>query len=367
MPPTQRGQPYRLTSGRWGLRYYDADGVRRRNRPFATRSAALKWYRDVIEPQLRGEAPVAPELTLAGLVELYLERHAAGVRSRTIVTLRERLPHATRVFGDVSLRELERMSGEIASWQAQLPEHARYGIAQALRQTLEAAVRWGYMTRNPAKLAGVNRQPAPRTVRPFTRAEVDALAAELRPMYRPLPVFAAATGLRPEEWQALERRHVDPVARVVNVLRTVSDGKVVELGKTSGARRQVPLSRRAIAALETLAPRLDTPLLFPGSSGGLLNLNNWRRREWAPAVEASGIALPARIYDLRATFASDALAANVSVFRLARVMGTSVRMIERHYGALLDGAGVDIADRLDTLDLERDRATTERSEDANEV
>ena len=27
------------------------------------------------------------------------------------------------------------------------------------------------------------------------------------------------------------------------------------------------------------------------------------------------------------------------VFTLARVMGTSVRMIERHYGALLDGAG----------------------------
>jgi hypothetical protein len=96
-------------------------------------------------------------------------------------------------------------------------------------------------------------------------------------------------------------------------------------------------------------------------------LNNWRRRDWAPAVEASGIALPARIYDLRATFASDALAANVSVFRLARVMGTSVRMIERHYGALLDGAGADIADRLDALDLERDRAATERADDANEV
>ena len=78
-------------------------------------------------------------------------------------------------------------------------------------------------------------------------------------------------------------------------------------------------------------------------------MNNWRRRDWGPAVEASGIALPARIYDLRATFASDALAANVSVFRLARVMGTSVRMIERHYGALLDGAGADIADRLDAL------------------
>ena len=125
--------------------------------------------------------------------------------------------------------------------------------------------------------------------------------------------------------------------------RTVSDGEVVELGKTSGARRQVPLSRRAMTALDTLAVRLDTPLLFPSPAGALLNLDNRRWREWAPAVEASGVALPARIYDLRATFASDVLAANVSVFRLARVMGTSVRMIERHYGALLDGAGADIA------------------------
>jgi hypothetical protein len=61
-------------------------------------------------------------------------------------------------------------------------------------------------------------------------------------------------------------------------------------------------------------------------------------------------ARPARIYDLRATAISDALEAGVSVFRIARVAETSVRMIERHYGRQLDGAGADIADRLDALD-----------------
>ena len=96
--------------------------------------------------------------------------------------------------------------------------------------------------------------------------------------------------------------------------------------------------------------------MFPAPLGGLLNLDNWRRRTWAPAIEAAGIVTPARIYDLRSTFASDALAAGVSVFELARIMGTSVRMIERHYGALLDGAGTGIARRLDVLDAERDGA-----------
>lgn len=298
----------------------------------------------------------------------------AGVRPRTIETLRERLAHkryqpkgcrcATCAFGDVPLRDLERMSGELASWQAKLPERSRYGIVQAVRQTLEAAVRWGYMPRNPAKLAGRNRQPSPRPVRAFTRAEVEAVAVELSAMYRPLPAFAAATGLRPEEWQALERRDIDRRVGVVNVLRTVSDGEVVELAKTSGARRQVPLSRRAVEVLDALPPRLDTPRLFPAPAGGVLNLDNFRRREWAPAVEASGTRRPARIYDLRSTFASNALAAGVSVFELARVMGTSVRMIERHYGALLDGAGAGIASRLDAWEAEQERAAEEASEDA---
>ena len=365
MPATQHGQPYRLSPGKWGLRYYDATGERRRKSPFPTKSAALAWYRDVIEPQLRGEPAAVAELTLAEFIPLYLDRHAATVRPRTIVTLRERLALAQRAFGDVPLRDLERMSGDLASWQARLPERSRYGVVQALRQALGAAVRWGYMTNNPALQAGRNRQPCARPVRVYSRDKLDAIAAEFHPAYAPLPMFAAATGLRPEEWQALERRAVDRRARVLNVLRTVSDGEIVELGKTNGARRQVPLSRRALAALDAIPPRLDTPLIFPASHGGVLNLNNWRRRVWAPAIEASGTPRPARIYDLRSTFASDALHAGVPVFTLAKVMGTSVRMIEKSYGRLLDGAGAEIANQLDALDTERDNNADEGRQEGN--
>ncbi len=45
------------------------------------------------------------------------------------------------------------------------------------------------------------------------------------------------------------------------------------------------------------------------------------------------------------------------------MMGTSVRMIERHYGALLDGAGAGIAGRLDALDAERDEGTIGSSDE----
>ena len=43
----------------------------------------------------------------------------------------------------------------------------------------------------------------------------------------------------------------------------------------------------------------------------------------------------------------------MSVFQLAHVMGPSVKMIEKHYGMLLDGFG--IAGRLDALDAQRER------------
>jgi integrase len=202
-------------------------------------------------------------------------------------------------------------------------------------------------TRRPAQAA------ATQGIRIFTPDELSAISAELPSVYAALPAFAAATGLRPEEWQALERRNVDRVARLLNVVRTASEGEIVELAKTSTSRRQVPLSMRALETLDAVPPRLDTALIFPSPRGRVLDLDNWRRRTWGPAIEASGVPQPARIYDLRSTFASDALAAGVSAFELARIMGTSIRMIERHYGTLLDGAGAGIALRLDAFNAGR--------------
>jgi hypothetical protein len=52
----------------------------------------------------------------------------------------------------------------------------------------------------------------------------------------------------------------------------------------------------------------------------------------------------------------------VTVFELARVKGTSVRMIEKQYGALLDGAHNVIANRLDAFEAEMEQATAADAE-----
>jgi integrase len=77
------------------------------------------------------------------------------------------------------------------------------------------------------------------------------------------------------------------------------------------------LSTRAVSALESLPPRLDTPLVFPASQGGHINLDTWRTREWYPALEACAVERRGP-HCLQHTFATEALAAGVSIFELAR-------------------------------------------------
>jgi hypothetical protein len=86
---------------------------------------------------------------------------------------------------------------------------------------------------------------------------------------------------------------------------------------------------------------------IPGSNEpGTFDVANFRRRVWAPAIDAAGIVKPARIYDLRSTFISNALASGLTVFETARIAGTSVKMIEAHYGALVDTARESLIERL---------------------
>ena len=84
-----------------------------------------------------------------------------------------------------------------------------------------------------------------------------------------------------------------------------------------------------VAALEQL-PRRDG-ILFAASEGGRIEINNFRSRDRAPALQAAGIE-HRRIYDMRHTFATWSLAAGMGIFTLARRMGTSVKMIDAAYG-----------------------------------
>jgi integrase len=162
--------------------------------------------------------------------------------------------------------------------------------------------------------------------------EIRAIAENLGAVAGPMILFAAATGLRPAELVALERRDVDRTGGVVYVRRQFVCGQL-KPPKTRGSMRPVPLQAIALEALDRL-PESESPLLFPAPHGGYIDLQNFRAREWRRAQLTAGIEPPRRPYDLRHTYATFALRAGVSIFELSRFMGASLAMIDRHYGHL---------------------------------
>jgi integrase len=229
-----------------------------------------------------------------------------------------------------------------------IPPGHRFEATQALRQVLARAVSWGLLDVNPAKLGVENPQRRYTEKRPFDSwDELYALAGRLGLRYGPMVLFAAATGLRPGEWLALEQRDIDRDAQVVYVRRTLRNGRI-KTPKTKASVCAVPLQAIALAALDELPPNPHCPLVFPATRGGHLDLHNFRNRACKPAQCAAGIEPLRRVYDLRHTFATFALRAGISTFDLSRYMGTSLAMIDRHYGHLARDGRAHAIKLLDT-------------------
>jgi integrase len=189
-------------------------------------------------------------------------------------------------------------------------------------------------------------------MRPFESwQQIEAVADRLESVYGPMVVFAAAAGLRPSELFALERRDVDRGAGVVYVRRAYANGRLKHT-KTPLSTRAVPLQAIALEALDRL-PRSENPILFPNSRGGRIDFRSFGRRHWKPAQMKAGIEPLRHLYDLRHTYATFALRAGVSVFAVSRFLGSSIAMIDRHYGHLAGDSREHAVLLLDALALER--------------
>jgi hypothetical protein len=205
-----------------------------------------------------------------------------------------------------------------------------------VRRAIDEAVRSGrcsllgsagdHLDSNPATAAGSNPMPAPRTVHAFSNAEIDAICAELGPREDAIVRFAAATGLPPRVGEArtagprgsnprrLGPRHEDEA--VPSRRAAVSAGARRARDRNDEVRHDPRLRRQERRRLE---PRELAHLV--------------------PSIDRAGVARPARIYDLRSTFASNPLSVKVEPFELARIMGTSIEIIERPYGTLVAAGG----------------------------
>ena len=118
-------------------------------------------------------------------------------------------------------------------------------------------------------------------------------------------------------------------------------------GKTGG--RVVYLSEEAAGFFAELAKgRPDDALLLPKREGGQWGKNH-HQKMMVKAVESAALDPDTVFYSLRHTHISLALKAGVHIQVLAENCGTSVRMIERHYGKFLRRDRSAMFDKLPAL------------------
>ena len=136
--------------------------------------------------------------------------------------------------------------------------------------------------------------------------------------------FGLGTGLRPGEQAALRWSDV-----------RLSEGALRVRGtKTSGSARPVPVAGDALATLRQRSEeRTDEAdgLVFTGARGGAVEMRHLSKRLQSLAEDAK-VEKNVTAYSLRHSYGTTMAAAGVPLLDLARIMGTSVAMIERHYG-----------------------------------
>ena len=292
------GQVFKLKSDNeanslWAYRYrVGGRGSRRVQRGgFVSERDASEALERALE-RVRRERGCGTTLTLTELVDEYLAQHDG--EPETIEKLRWLLTKPIKAFGSRRLPQLR--AQEIAAWRMTIPAGHRFEATQALRHVLARAVVWGMIDVNPAKSGVDNPQRRYTEKRPFDSwPEVEAVAGKLGARHGPMVLFAAATGLGPGEWIALEQRDIDRDSRVVYVRRAYRNGRL-KCTKTKASVRAVPLQAIALAVLEQLPAEKNSALLFPSPRGGHLDLHNFRNRDWKPAQRAAGITPLRRVY-----------------------------------------------------------------------
>jgi integrase len=338
MPTIQRGSVTKSGRG-YSVRYRDADGRQRRASGFRTPTAARRWLRDKtdeVAAQRRGDVleqprPEAPTLNV--LCDDFLAQHVADVS--TIRTLRERLKRPREQFGSTKIDRIP--VAELRAWFAKQPEGYRPLVLRAMRQVFNYAVECKLIEENPAKSV---KMPKPKRRERSTFDswdDVRRLASKLSARFAAVPLLGVATALRPEELFGLQRADIDRGAGVLHVRRVLVDGEIKSVLKTDGSLRDVPLSDAALEALDSIVPDLRSPYLFTTKTGRLVNLDNFRNREWRPAIEAAELHPALTPYSMRHTALSWWISDGLDLKTVASVGGTSMRMLDDHYAHLVPG------------------------------
>ena len=203
---------------------------------------------------------------------------------------------------------------------------------------------------HPDPFAFLKWQRAPKhKPDPFTEQERDEIIDQFgkkSPFYVPFAFTLFWTGARPSELLGLRWGDVDLKAGFLSISKSRyldQDGAT----KTAGSDREIKLLPSVVDVLKPIKPLKATEqsYVFLNQEGEPLNFHTWRGGVWYRILRGLEIR-PRRPYCTRHTFLSVGLTNGVNPKWLAEYCGTSLAMIEKHYGKYVRS---DAAEQLSKL------------------
>lgn len=331
------GQIIKRGDDTWLVRIFmgrDAQGKRRyMNKTIKGKKKDAETYLSKTATAISTGTFVEPSpLTVSDYLDKWLQTAARGrLRERTFVDYSELLDRYVRpAIGEKRLSDLRPL--HIQSLYTELRERGlstrtvRYTHA-VLSSALKQAVKWLMLAQNPASLVDVPK---------VARKEMQALSPEeakrfliesSKDRWSALFALALATGMRPEEYLALQWKDVDLGKGIATVQRALvwnrkGGGWTFTQPKTARSRRNIPLPTSVMSALKVHqrkqyearlkagAEYQNHDLVFATVEGTPLMMRNLLRRHFKPILKRAQLPDSIRLYDLRHTCATLLLSAN---------------------------------------------------------
>jgi len=193
---------------------------------------------------------------------------------------------------------------------------------ETLKAMFYQAERMGYFVKNPVVGVQMFRQPID-SMRVISYEEQATYLAEASQPLRDIAEIMLDTGMRPEEVFRIRAENID--FKQMTILNP--------FGKTKAARRTIPMTANVSSRLKCRvkeAERLATPFAFPSPLNVQTPIGSVKKAHRA-AVDRAEMKPRFRLYDLRHTFATRAVASDMNLPTLAAILGHSnIQMTMRY-------------------------------------
>lgn len=274
-----------------------------------------------------GSLPAAAALTVAAACDLFLDHSKRHNEPDTFENYRHFLQSFCDRYGRVAAADLKPF--HVTRWLDANPswKGARRNAVIVVKLAFNWADKQGLLSPNP--LRNVEKPAARRRTRILTEAErAEIVAAIPDQKFRDFFFALSQTGCRPSEVAGV-------TAADVNLDLGIWVLAKHKTAKTTDKPRVIYLNEAMLAITRDLVAKRPEGPLFPSAKLGRPFTKNAIRCRFRRLREKLPHLKHFVAYNVRHTYATDALANGVPAAQVAELLGhNSIRMVEQHYGHL---------------------------------